>query len=131
MKSSVLPVLLIVGLFESGCIFHHRSHPAPAVAPAAPAQTAGPVAPAAAAAEPVVTPGSPDTGTVASYNETGRFVVMGFAVGHVPAAGQSLFLYRNGLKVAEIKITGPQRDNYTVGDVVTGSAQAGDEVRLQ
>jgi hypothetical protein len=35
------------------------------------------------------------------------------------------------LKVAEIKVTGPQRDNNTVADLVSGDAQVGDEVRDQ
>jgi len=33
--------------------------------------------------------------------------------------------------VGEVKVTGPQRDNDTVADLVTGTAQAGDEVRDQ
>ena len=33
------------------------------------------------------------------------------------------------LKVGEVKITGPQRDDHIVGDLTTGEAQVGDEVR--
>ena len=57
--------------------------------------------------------------------------MLSFPVGQMPAMGQRLFLYRGGLKVAEVKITGPQNDNNIVADVVDGDAQAGDEVRDQ
>ena len=46
-------------------------------------------------------------------------------------AGQTFFIYRAGMKVGEVKITGPQRDNDTVADLTTGDAEAGDEVREQ
>ena len=38
---------------------------------------------------------------------------------------QILFLYRDGLKVGEVKITGPQRDNDIVADLVTGTRPGG------
>jgi hypothetical protein len=44
---------------------------------------------------------------------------------------QQLFLYRAGLKVAELKVTGPQNDDNIVADLVNGDAQTGDEVRDQ
>ena len=68
---------------------------------------------------------------MARYNSAGRFVVLECPIAHFPAVAQKLFLYRNGLKVAEVKVTGPQRDDHTVADVTTGEAQAGDEVRDQ
>lgn len=43
--------------------------------------------------------------------------------------GKRLNVYRNGLKVGELKVTGPQRDNNTVADIVAGECQVGDEVR--
>jgi hypothetical protein len=39
-------------------------------------------------------------------------------------------LYRNGLKVGELRVTGPQQDANIVADVITGDAAAGDEVRV-
>ena len=33
------------------------------------------------------------------------------------------------MKVGEVKITGPERDNNIVADLVTGEAQVGSEVR--
>jgi hypothetical protein len=69
------------------------------------------------------------TGRVASFNPSGRFVVLNFPVGHLPALEQQLNLYRQGVKVGEVKVTGPQRDDHIVADVISGEAQPGDEAR--
>jgi hypothetical protein len=45
--------------------------------------------------------------------------------------GQACFIYRSGLKVAEVKITGPRQDNNIVADLFSGDAQVGDNVRDQ
>lgn len=77
---------------------------------------------------------TPDTslrGKVSRYNEAGRFMVLEFPVSRLPASGRTLFVYRSGLKVGEAKVTGPQRDDRTVADLVNGVAQVGDEVREQ
>ena len=79
--------------------------------------------------EPIVTPDEGLVGKVARYNDTGRFVVMEFPIGHLPVMGQKLFVYRNGLKVGEVNVSGPQRDDHIVGDLAAGEAQAADEVR--
>ena len=71
------------------------------------------------------------TGKVVSYNSIGRFVVLNFPARRMPNTDQHLFLYRVGLKVAEVRVTGPQNDDNIVADLVTGDAQAGDEVRDQ
>ena len=71
------------------------------------------------------------TARVSRYNEAGRFVVLEFPIAHLPNVGQKLFVYRNGLKVGEVKVTGPQRDDHTVADLTAGEAQVGDEVREQ
>jgi len=44
---------------------------------------------------------------------------------------QRLFVYHNGLKAGEVKVTGPQTDDHIVADLITGEAQTGDEVRDQ
>ncbi|HEU6448668.1 MAG TPA: hypothetical protein VFV23_09560 [Verrucomicrobiae bacterium] len=49
----------------------------------------------------------------------------------MPKTGETFFLYRNGLKTGEVKITGPQRDNNIVADLTAGDAQVGDDVREQ
>lgn len=77
----------------------------------------------------IVTPESSATGKVMVYNEPGRFVVLNFPIGKMPQTGSRLFVYRKGLRTGEIKVTGPQRDDNTVADLLTGEAQAGDEVR--
>jgi hypothetical protein len=66
---------------------------------------------------------------VARVNQESRFVVLNFPVGHMPAVGQHLELYRGGLLVGEVKITGPQLDDDIDADVVTGDPQIGDEAR--
>ena len=40
-----------------------------------------------------------------------------------------LSVYRNGLKVGEVKVTGPQHENDTVADIIAGDVQLHDEVR--
>jgi hypothetical protein len=42
---------------------------------------------------------------------------------------QQLGLFRRGLKVGEVKVTGPQLDENTVADIVAGDSEVGDEVR--
>lgn len=79
----------------------------------------------------IVTPDNSLTAKVVGYNSVGRFVVLSFPVGQIPSAGQTFFVYRGGLKVGQIKITGPQQDNDTVADVIEGDAQKGDDVREQ
>jgi len=84
---------------------------------------------AAISATPIVKPSNELVGKVVSFNAVGRFAVLNFPVTHMPAIDQTLFLYRGGLKVGEIKITGPQKDDNIVGDLTSGEAKAGDEVR--
>ena len=79
--------------------------------------------------KPVITPSEESAGRVAMVNQNARFVVLTYSEGAIPAAEQKLSLYRNGLKVAEVKVTGPQRDNNTVADITAGDAQVNDEVR--
>ena len=66
---------------------------------------------------------------VVSFNAVGRFAVLNFAIGQDPKLNQTVSVYRNGLKVGELKITGPQRDNNVVADLVSGEARSGDEAR--
>jgi hypothetical protein len=114
MKYSALVSLLFAGILLTGCVHHHKTMP-PTMAP-------GPAAT-------IVTPSDSLAGRVATYNEAGRFVVLNFPNSSLPKVDQTMFLYRAGLKVAEIRITGPQSDDNTVADIITGEAQAGDEVR--
>ena len=78
---------------------------------------------------PILTPDSGVAGKVMAYNAPGRFVVLGFPDGRLPSLDLHLFVYRNDLKTGEVKITGPQRGNNIVADLVSGEAMPGDEVR--
>ena len=117
MKLFTLFALLLTGMLVAGCATKKAAHP----------ETSATVA----AAQTIVNPDASLTAKVASYNAAGHFVVLSFSVGQMPKADQALFLYRAGLKVGEVKITGPQRDNNVVADLVTGEVQVGDEVRDQ
>jgi hypothetical protein len=115
MKLSALVSLLMAGVLVSGCIFHKQK-----TSTSAPKDSTL-----------IITPDTSLAAKVVSYNPAGRFVVLGFPDGRMPAMGQTLFLYREGLKTGEVKISGPQRDNNIVADVTAGDARAGDEVRDQ
>jgi hypothetical protein len=115
MKSSVLVFLLMAGILVSGCAFHKPK----TASPAPNADTT------------IVTPDTSLAAKVIVYNPDGRYVVLSFPIGQMPKTGQSLFLYRNGLKVAEVKTDTWQHNNYVVADLVTGDARVGDEARDQ
>ena len=123
MKFSTVWTLVLVAILANGCALfrHHQATPAEPAAASAPA----------AALNSIVTPDNSLTAKVAAYNSAGRFAVLSFPVGRMPNMDQTLFLYRAGLKVGEVKITGPQRDNDVVADLVTGTAEVGDGVRDQ
>jgi hypothetical protein len=64
-------------------------------------------------------------------NVQARFVVITFPPGAMPRAGQQLSVNHRGLKVGEVKITGPQRENDTVADLIAGEANVGDEIKAE
>ena len=77
---------------------------------------------------PRVVPLNELVGKVASVNPLG-FVVVDFPLGQLPPVDQRLGVYRQGQKVAEVKITGPAMDTAIAADILAGEAQVGDEVR--
>ena len=78
----------------------------------------------------IVTPELSNTGRITSVNPTARFVVITYPVGiPLPELERRLGAYRAGLKVGEIKITGPSRDLNTVADIIAGECRVGDEIR--
>lgn len=77
----------------------------------------------------IVTPETVLIGKVVRVNVNARFAVLNFPVGIMPTPGQQLNVYRQGLKVGEVKATGPQQDDNVVADIVNGEAQVGDELR--
>ena len=86
---------------------------------------------AKAPATPTAAPGNALVGKVALVNGTARFVVLNFPLGKMAQVDQRLNLYRNGAKVGEVKVSGPQREANIVADLVAGEAEIGDEARSQ
>jgi hypothetical protein len=70
-------------------------------------------------------------GKIVSVNSSLQFVVAEFPVGELPSVNERLSVYRQGQKVGEVKISGPQEETNIVADVTTGEVQAGDEVRRE
>ena len=110
-----MSLILVLALGTAGCgLFHSHN-----------ASTASP----AAGAKPIVTSDASLAATIVAVNPVGRFVVLSFSGLQMPKVGQSFFIYRSGLKVAEVKITGPRQDQNIVADLLSGDAQVGDAVR--
>jgi hypothetical protein len=98
--------------------------------PSTPADTNQPAPPVSPSNQKlIVTPENAFVGKVATVNQTAGFVVLSFPPGHMPAVDQRLSLYRRGLKVGEVKVTGPQIDENVVADIVAGESDVGDEVK--
>lgn len=127
-----VPTLLLAAVWVSGCATKHDPvfQPLPGAATGVPSQEgASPASKTKTGEQLIVTPDATLTGRVSVYNEAGRFVVLDFPIGHLPANEQVMFVFRQGLKVGEVKVTGPQRDHNTVADLISGEARKGDEVR--
>lgn len=77
----------------------------------------------------LVTPASQISGRVASVNPLARFVIATFPLGTMPSIDQKLNVYRDGLKVAVIKVTGPQRDVNIAADIIAGECRVGDDIK--
>jgi hypothetical protein len=76
-----------------------------------------------------VTPRAPILGRVTAVNSGLRFVVIDFSLGGVPALERRLGVYRNGQRVAEVKVSGPQSETLIAADISAGTVQIGDEVK--
>jgi hypothetical protein len=118
-------LLIVAALVVSGCATHPPQKPSP------PPPSAAPTPAISTNPEPIVTPDTSLNAKVVRYNSVGRFVVLSFPLGQMPQMGQTLSVYRAGLKVGEVKITGPQKENDIVADLTTGDADAGDDVHEQ
>jgi hypothetical protein len=66
---------------------------------------------------------------VVAANLESHFVVLDFSVTGMPAVGQRLVVLRDGRDVAEVKVTGPQRDNHIGADILRGAPEVGDIAR--
>jgi len=103
---------------------------APTVEPGETGSTAPVSSPAPdTAPELIVTPDNTLEGTVVSVNDAGRFAVLKFPIGRMPALESTLYVHRQGLKVGELKVTGPQKDDHVVADIREGDCRVADVVR--
>jgi hypothetical protein len=157
MRISFYSVVFIATVLVAGCAHHQTVEPvfqpligktstnAVSAAPAAkPAQQ--PVAPAT---KPTIQPTLQPTankpansdsassitivqglnGKIASANQDLKFVVITFPIGQMARVDQRLVVYREGNKVAELNVTGPEKDDSIVADIAAGEVKIGDEVR--
>ncbi|HIG31589.1 MAG TPA: hypothetical protein EYQ50_28770 [Verrucomicrobiales bacterium] len=79
----------------------------------------------------IVEPSFRIKGEVASIYPELRFVVLDFNLQAMPVVGESLVVYRNGHKVAEVKASGFFRDSKIAADILTGEPRKGDEVWVE
>ena len=107
--------LVCVALLLAGCADHKPSH------------VKAPPRDQKDSPQTYVTPHLVTVGRVEMVNTQGRFVVLSFPPGHVPAAGQHWRINHRGLQIGRVTITGPQREIDTVADITEGEANAGDE----
>jgi hypothetical protein len=140
------PGLLLVALLLPGCGLtpgkRYTFAPLPGEAreqkiSGAPPAGAAPVALAPAPA----TGGKPPQVSVSTANVSvgrvvladpgGRFVVLNFPIGHLPVPGQPFAVYRHGVKVGEVNVTGPNHDDNIAADTLRGDPQVGDEARRE
>ncbi len=68
------------------------------------------------------------TGKVVLVDRKGGFVVLRLAPMLSPFKDTRLFVYHNGKKTAELRISGPQQDVNTVADIMAGDPQPNDLV---
>ena len=123
-------LIAFCALMFTGCAWF-RSGTTPNGAPAKNAKQAAPPRANPDKKGLIVTPAGTAAGKVVSVNGQARYVVLNFPIGQVPPLGARLGIYHGGLKAGEAKVTGPQRDNNTIADVVTGEARIGDEARVE
>jgi len=119
--------MVLLGMAVPGCAhkengaLHQAFSPLPSTPPTA--------APIPSKPQLIVTPETQATGKVVKVNNAGRFVVLSYPLSHIPSVDQRLNVYHLGLKVGEVKVSGPQYEDNIVADLVSGNAQVGDEVR--
>ena len=125
-----LMVILLFALSLSGCA-GKKGAGRPANAQPVFGTLTAPASKSATTQALIVTPENALVGKVALVNPAGHFVVLNFPLGKMAAVDQHLSLYRRGLKVGEVKVTGPVREDNIVADLVAGEAEVGDDARSQ
>ena len=78
---------------------------------------------------PVARPAVTVSGRIEWVNAKARYVIINMPLGTMPPLESHLNVYRAGTKVADLKVSPPQQNNFTAADVVNGDCQVGDEVR--
>jgi hypothetical protein len=122
----IVALILLIGVYALGCA-RTKVHDLQTAKNGSPSGQAP--NPGFLPAQLIVTPDDVLIGKVALVNRGGRFVVLNFPIGRVPAKEQHFNLYRRGLKVGEARASGMQHDDNLVADLVTGEAELGDEAR--
>ena len=113
---------------NAGCAARRDGSGTPAQPPAAGADGSAPKKPAVA----IVTPATGNRGRITSVNLTSRHVVVSYPIGiPLPLVEQRLFVYRAGLKVAELRVSKERIDVNLIADITSGECQPGDEVRTE
>lgn len=127
MKTALHFAIALLLLSATGCIFgkKHKQVAPPAVVDLS---TGASVTPASTNTF-LVTPDLSTIGRVVRVNKELRFVVLSFPIGQTPAQGTRMNVFRRNEIVGEVRVTGQQRENNAVADVVLGDALDGDEVR--
>lgn len=77
----------------------------------------------------IITLSERSSGRVAAINAVARFAVVDYALNPLPPLNMVLGVYRQGVKVGEVRITGPAEHDNIAADILTGDVQIGDEVR--
>lgn len=77
----------------------------------------------------ITRPSTVTSGRIDWVNRKAGHIIASFPIGQVPPVDSRLSVYRNGLKVAELKVSLPQQNNLTAADIINGECQLGDEVR--
>lgn len=130
--SPLFSLLVVVALVAPGCSW--LKHQLPSGPNAVPASDSKPSAAKAAVVEaapkPIVTPDLALAAKVVRVNDVARIAILNFPDGKMPRLQSTFYVYRSGIKVAEVKIVGPQDDeNNIVADVISGDPQVGLSVR--
>ena len=114
---------LVLVLALTACASRRKAESSSQTFPAG--QTPAPSAPGGT----IVTPARPKSGRITLVNPSARYVIVTFSLGQLPARESRLQVYRDGLKVAELKVTDFILDINAAADIVAGECQVGDEVR--
>ena len=118
---------LAIALAAAGCASRQRGYDISERMPQAPADS---IADSPKTPSVIVTPATGNRGRITSVNPTARHVVVSYALGvSLPLVDQKLFVYRAGLKVAELKVSKERIDVNLIADITSGECRAGDEVR--